>query len=165
MIHWPQLFGPMLFLYILYKWPYEIKVSWKHIKIWIRIEVLSLLIRGLVFGFFPELIPKGMLFATKVISISQFLGVYWEDTFYILPIVLLSKYIQPKFIIYTFMLFCAYRFGIEHIYQGVLVATMMGGYVIFSFLYRRTVGIGTVMICHVMHDVSMATQMTTLIIF
>lgn len=159
MIPWQQILGPALFMYILYKWPYEIKVNWKYVKIFLKLEAGGIVVRGLLLGFFPQLIPKGLLFAIKHVSITQLLGVYWEDTFYVLPIVLLSKYIQPKFIIYSFMIFCAYNFGIGHMYQGILVSIYMGMYVICSFLFRRKIGIGTFMICHVVHDVVISTQL------
>ncbi len=159
MIDWAQIIGPALLLYILYKWPYELKINWGCIKIFLKIEAISCFLRGLFFYFFPHLIPKALIYITNKMSLTQLLGVYWEDAFFVLPIVLLSKYIQPKYIIYTFMLFCAYNFGMGHIYQGTLAAFLMGAYVILSYLTRRRIGIGTFIICHIIHDITMATQL------
>lgn len=157
-IHWPHVVGPLLLVYILYRWPYELKVSWKHVGIFLKIEAVGTFLRFLFAYFFPQFFPKALIVVGRHLKLSDFLSVYWEEGFYVLPIVLLDKYIQPRWIIYLLLFFSAIMFGMGHLYQGVLAVIAMAIYAICCFVFRRSIGIGTFIICHIIHDLAVAVQ-------
>ncbi len=158
MINWGHILGPALLVYILYKWPYELKINWESVKYFLKLEAAGVFVRGVWIYFFPEFFPKVVVLLCKSLDMTKFMSVYWEDAFYVLPIVLLDKYIQPRWIIYSALIFSAVQFGMGHLAQGIIVAIAMFIYVICCFRFRRSIGIGTFIICHIIHDMTITLQ-------
>lgn len=84
--------------------------------------------------------------------------VFWEDLTFAVPLVLISRLISNKWyyrpIYIASMAILMLAFGSGHIYQGLLPALLLSLYVPFSVSRGKSVGFGTVILCHMMYDLS-----------
>jgi len=99
----------------------------------------------------PDFIPKmhGALLEMPKIMFSL---VWWEDGFYVLPIVLAFRYL-PKKIAIAFAIFMSAWFGTGHLYQGIsgVFITSLYPYLV-AYRFGKKYGYGTVMVGHVLYD-------------
>jgi len=86
------------------------------------------------------------------IPVWRLILVFWEDAFFVLPLVFCRKYIHPKLWILLFI-FSSFSFGLGHIYQGIsaVFVTALYPYLV-SYRYGMKYGFGTIMICHILYD-------------
>lgn len=96
--------------------------------------------------------------AVKWISPATTLTVFWEDAAHTLPLLLLMRLIGTKW--YTWpvhalcLLIVMIAFGSGHTYQGMQAAVMLSFYIPFGVWMGNKKGLGTVMCCHVLWDLS-----------
>lgn len=125
----------------------------KFIKIVTIIVTISALIRAITIH---QNYPQGVNFPIE--SLRDFLGVWWEDLFFVLPYLLIHRFFGMRGVLFSSPLFLITTsiFVQGHLYQGV------GGYLsalypFISFYYSRKNGITTVMLCHVLYDIIIVT--------
>lgn len=87
------------------------------------------------------------------------LMVFWEDMIYAVPLAIMSltmglDKIWKKCLYSTLLVLASLYFGIGHAYQGLLAVFLLSFYVPFSIKKGHQFGFGTVMICHVLYDLS-----------
>lgn len=134
----------------------SIKVS--NIKKFFIFMVLVFIVKTLevVYLFSPEdlMSMQVLLLYIDPVSLSM---VYWEDAVHTLPIAIISRYVsgpKSKFILIPILILTMISFGYGHLYQGALAASLLSLYVPISYYYGLRFGFGTVMICHVMYDLT-----------
>jgi membrane protease YdiL (CAAX protease family) len=87
------------------------------------------------------------------IELLSILGVYWEDAFFTLPILILERLKVNKAILIVLLGFNAISFALGHLSYGLLWAAITLLYVPFiSYKYGKLNGLGTVMVCHILYD-------------
>ncbi len=87
------------------------------------------------------------------------LTVFWEDMCYGVPLAILSLRMGTdtkwkKFIFRTILVLFSIHFGLGHAWQGLLAVFLLSFYVPFTVKKGKEIGFGTVMICHVLYDLS-----------
>lgn len=87
------------------------------------------------------------------IELLSILGVYWEDAFFTLPILILERLKTNRVILIILLCLNAISFALGHLSYGLLWATITLLYVPFiSYKYGKSNGLGTVMVCHILYD-------------
>lgn len=78
----------------------------------------------------------------------------WEDAFYVAPMLYLQDLEQKsKWLWWALVGALSIHFGLGHAYQGIMGVILTSFYPYFiSFKYSKRVGLGTVMVCHVLYD-------------
>lgn len=102
---------------------------------------------------------KDSLKAVDQIPWQATLTVFWEDACHGLPLVLLQRLIGTKKwftkpINYIALLVTMVAFGLGHLYQGVFSAVLLSFYIPYSMKLGKKYGFGTVMLGHMMYDLS-----------
>lgn len=86
------------------------------------------------------------------------LFVFWEDAVHGLPIILLGMLINQKWYskvaYYGLMALIMISFGLGHTYQGNFAAMMLSLYIPFTVNAGKKYGVGTVMACHTIYDLT-----------
>lgn len=86
------------------------------------------------------------------------LFVFWEDATHILPLLIFQRIISGRKYMYLFyfaiMFLIMLDFGLGHIYQSLLVGLVMMFYIPAVMNLGKQFGVGTVMICHTIFDLS-----------
>lgn len=108
------------------------------------------------------LMPASMIDSIRetahLIPWQAILGVPWEDACHSMPLVLAgllwggSKW-YPWLSKAALVVVMA-SFASGHIYQGILPAIGISAYILVSMHYGKKFGFGTVMLCHIMYDMS-----------
>jgi hypothetical protein len=99
--------------------------------------------------------PKTAMDNEIIQSITLFstLLVFWEDTFFTLPILILEQYGIPKFVRNILLAASAIAFASGHLAYGGIWAFCTLFYVPFiSYRFGKKYGLGTVMVGHVLYD-------------
>ena len=81
--------------------------------------------------------------------------VFWEDSFYVLPLFFMDKFKKLKkwYIWWPVAIALSTHFGLGHAYQGTVAVFITAAYpVLVSYRYGKEVGMGTVMIGHILYD-------------
>ncbi len=90
------------------------------------------------------------------IKFWQYALVFWEDAFYVAPLLFLERFKVTKWGKIAFYMVAAglsLHFASGHLYQGVFAATLTALYPYFiSFYYSKRTSLGTVMVCHILYD-------------
>jgi hypothetical protein len=104
----------------------------------------------------------GSYFQTPPLSDSfpiqfwQFALVFWEDAYFVAPLYFTYKMRDHKYfkyVWYALAIYLSVDFGLGHAYQGLKGVIITSIYPVFiSLRYSRKVGIGTVMVCHILYD-------------
>lgn len=86
------------------------------------------------------------------------LTVFWEDAAHALPLILLMRLIGTKKWTWPIhaiaMIIIAAAFGSGHMYQGIMAVILLSFYVPLTIKTAKIRGLGTIMICHVLYDLS-----------
>jgi hypothetical protein len=86
------------------------------------------------------------------------LTVFWEDACHGLPLAILKKMLGNRWFAKPLnliaLLTAMLSFGSGHVYQGFLAAALIMFYIPFSMQKGEEYGFGTVMLCHMMWDLS-----------
>jgi hypothetical protein len=81
--------------------------------------------------------------------------VFWEDTFFTLPILFWAHKGLSKWALIPYTVCASIVFASGHIYQSYTWAALTLIYIPFlSYYYGRRVGLGTVMACHILYDIA-----------
>jgi hypothetical protein len=164
------------FLYAFLKHPEVLRIDREMVKLFggliTVINVIKITILGLIINaFFPELYSK----ITSIywsIPANHLLAVWWEDSFYVLPYLLLARPImniansKAKYaaitLAFTMFLLTTAHFTAGHMYQGKMgLVTAMYPFVSYSVGGRK--GLGTVMMLHIIFDFTTYMAMTAVI--
>jgi hypothetical protein len=85
-------------------------------------------------------------------------GVFWEDMCHAVPLVLMGlmygKRSWYKFAGPALLGLVMFSFGSGHVYQGVWSAVGISLYIPFTIKYGKKYGFGTVMLCHMLYDLT-----------
>jgi hypothetical protein len=97
--------------------------------------------------------------STEIINIPFYLFalVPWEDAFYVAPLLYIDEMRQEgrvkEWVWKLLVVISSVTFGLGHAYQGLFGVLLTSIYPYFvSFKYSKRVGMGTVMVCHVLYD-------------
>lgn len=88
---------------------------------------------------------------TSEISLWRLGVVWWEDAFFVLPVVYMQRYSKKVWIPFAALIFAC--FGMGHAYQGIYAIFISMCYPILSLNLGREYGYGTMMVCHVLFDI------------
>lgn len=112
---------------------------------------------------FPSFVQGMREAMSHIPSVNYLLAAYWEDTFYVLPYLLLSKLIfnieskklKISLFVGLFLLFLTttLHFASGHLYQGKM-GWLTVIYPITSYCIAGRKGLGTMLILHVIFDFS-----------
>ena len=86
-----------------------------------------------------------------------FVLVFWEDCFYVLPLLFMDKFkwLKKWYIWYPVAIALSIHFGLGHLYQGTQAVFITAMYpILVSYRYSKKVGMGTVMLAHILYDFS-----------
>jgi hypothetical protein len=135
------------------------RVDVKSVIKWCGFLGLSAIYRFILLKYFPNFQPVKVNLGDIVwIPWQTTLMVWWEDACHILPLILLFKLIGKRWFTWpihfvaismTMIAFC-----LGHLYQGPIAAMLISLYIPFGILTARDKGLGTMMICHVLYDLS-----------
>lgn len=135
-----------------------LKIDKNQVFKWIRFLLLVTVIRIILCKLYSS---QYILNSIKKISDLPWqvgLTVFWEDAVHGMPLVIFQKLIKNvKFnkILYKIALILTMiEFGIGHLYQGFIPAFLLSFYIPFSIGIAKKHGFGTVMICHMLFDIS-----------
>lgn len=137
-----------------------IRVEWKPLLKWIGFLVVITIYRIVVFKLLagnPKL--HQMTSAANFIPWQSTLMVFWEDACHTLPLVIISRALGQdkwwkKLLLWAMMAAVALSFGLGHVYQGYIAAFLLSFYIPFTFKRGQKIGFGTVMLCHILYDLS-----------
>jgi hypothetical protein len=97
--------------------------------------------------------------AVRAIPWQAGLFVYWEDATFILPLMIFRRLIagkkHMKLIYFAMMFLMCLDFGAGHLYQAPWAALLMAFYIPTVMSLCEQYGVGTIMICHTIFDLSM----------
>lgn len=134
-----------------------VRIDWKAISKWIVVLACLALYRFCVFKLFPN--APALKSAAKIVTqipLAITLMTPWEDAMHCLPLILLQRLIGTKW--YTWpihglaILILMISFGAGHLYQGIFSAVLLSLYVPYSVRLGKRLGVGTVMVGHVLYD-------------
>ena len=93
-------------------------------------------------------IPPELYYA----PVWHFMLVFWEDAFFVLPMILAFKYLKKSIAILV-AITLSLIFAHGHLYQGYIAVAITSLYPYFiSYKYSKKFGMGTVMVCHILYD-------------
>jgi hypothetical protein len=95
--------------------------------------------------------PNSPMNTIKMVSL---LGVFWEDTFFTLPILIARKMGASKLLLFIMLAISSATFASGHLAYSPLWAAITLFYIPFvSYKYGKLNGLGTVMVCHILYDI------------
>jgi len=136
------------------------RVELEGISKFIAFMSLVVVLRLCLFDFLMTVVPKQFLemfynsYKTLAqISLWRLALVFWEDAFFVLPMVFMINRFS-KWIWIPFVAAMSIVFGMAHGYQGewAILVTAIYPYFI-SYRLGKIHGFGTVMLCHILYDV------------
>ena len=92
------------------------------------------------------------VFEIMLINPLNFLAVFWEDVFVVLPVMYLVCKNYSKFLYIPAAAISTYLFAIGHLYQGIGGFLFAVFFMLLSFHYSKKYGILTTAACHVVYD-------------
>jgi hypothetical protein len=136
-----------------------LRVENKPLLKWCAFLVFLTVYRLLIFHFLKDQpMVQTATEAAQTIPWQMTLLVFWEDLSFALPLVYLDKLIGTKKwlrpLYWLGMLVMMLSFGSGHIYQGLIPALALSFYVPFSISRGKMYGFGTVVLCHMLYDMS-----------
>lgn len=90
------------------------------------------------------------------IPLESTVTVFWEDAFYSLPLILMSRVLagRARWLQIGSLVLLSIAFALGHIYQGYSAVFTLLLYVPLTLKYGKQYGVGTVMACHILFDFS-----------
>lgn len=105
------------------------------------------IVLNLLVGRIPQLPP---------LPVSSLLFVWWEDVLFSLLLIYYAEKFLPKAMFIAVAIASSIVFGLGHLYQGWLAVVLLSLYpYFFSYKYGKKHGYGTVMLAHVVYDLSL----------
>lgn len=159
---WPAWVIGLSILLLTFKSKYRplLAVKLKPIKFFLCFIAVLVVTRLVCWKLFQQmtLIPVDIK-ALQSIPWQASLFVFWEDATYVLPFMIFKRIVHGKkymrlFYYATMFLMCL-DFGAGHIYQSIYVGLLMTIYIPMVMDLAEQYGVGTVMICHTIFDLSM----------
>lgn len=134
-----------------------LRIDRPSVKKWVKFLCGLTLFRAAMF-YFTWKYQSGGFEAVSWIPWQTTLMVWWEDAAHTLPLLLLARLIGTEkktwpihaLAFATIMV----AFGAGHIYQGLVPAIALSFYIPYTLKLSKTKGLGTIMICHVLYDLS-----------
>lgn len=137
-----------------------VRVEPKAVGAFLKFLCVITLYRAVLFKLFPNFgMFKEAGHTITSIPWQLTLTVFWEDACHGLPLLLLQRFIGTekwwaKAINFIALAFVMIEFGLGHVYQGLIAATLLSFYIPYSIKMGKKFGFGTVMICHTLYDLS-----------
>ena len=149
----------MIYLTCASKYGYMMRVSLKGLFTFGKFLACITLFRFLMFKF---LIPHDMIGqiqqSANFIPLGAVFGVFWEDACHSLPLVLASRMFRDKkwykYLATPLLAIVMASFACGHIYQGWGPAMAISLYIPMGMNLGKKHGFGTVMLGHIMYDMS-----------
>lgn len=92
------------------------------------------------------------IFEIMLMNPLNFLAVFWEDAFFVLPAMYLVCKNYSKFIYVPVAAVSTFFFATGHLYQGIGGFLFAVFFMLLSFYYSKKYGILTTAACHVVYD-------------
>lgn len=137
-------------------------------KVWLKFLGLMVAVTAIRVIFFKVLssppIDEDTIRTISMISWWKFLLVFWEDAFFTLPALVLSRMGISKFNIGAMLVLSSITFASGHLAYGLPWAFITLFYVpLLSYKYGKKYGLGTVQACHISYDIITFFTMVTLL--
>ena len=151
----PFIWGNLIFLYFLFFDSKTIEIKWDAVSRFLAFMSLITFFRISIASFtqgIEHTLPNSNTYGLEP---WKFALVFWEDAFFVLPMVILSRFefTNRWYIWMPAMVGMSYWFGTGHAYQGNIAVWITAIYPYFiSYRYGVKFGFGTVMVCHIMYD-------------
>lgn len=131
-----------------------VRVQWDSLAKFIAFLCVIFVLRISAISFAGELpqLPPELMRPTWPFAL-----VFWEDAFYVLPLLFMDKFkwLRKWYIWYPVAIALSINFGLGHAYQGLQGILITSIYpVLISYRYSKKVGMGTVMLAHILYDFS-----------
>lgn len=153
-------FGLLMFVTVFFSSHRSLlKIDWKAVLRWGIIVVSITVIRFFIIKLTasPDDIAN-ILTTIGWIPTWTTLLVPWEDMAHTVPLAVLGRVVGDSFWAkvsrIVFMIILMIDFGSGHLYQGLISATVLAFYVPITLMLGKKFGFGTIMICHVLYDLS-----------
>lgn len=145
------LIGIITFLFALKKAPETVRIDINRV---IRFGIACLFIFLIKAFYYAQIGKESYLDTVYLNGINSLAAVWWEDACFVLPYLLAYHFFGKKsFILFPVFVFTTFVFMQGHSYQGP--AGMLTFIFPFtSFYYGRKYGAGTMMLCHIIYDIS-----------
>lgn len=158
---WPCWMMGIMMVYLTLKSEYKnlLRVEKKAVFNWVKILAMVCFWRFLLFKFAAS---DGMIQQARsmahLIPLPAIFGVFWEDACFSMPLVLASLMFQ-KSKLYSWLskpllVLVMLAFACGHIYQGLFPALAISLYIPVAMKMGKKYGYGTVMISHMLYDMS-----------
>lgn len=158
---WPCWMLGILMIYLTWKSEHRniLRIEPGAVFKFVKFLGLITVFRFVVFKFLmPDSMAESALTMANMIPIGALFGVFWEDAVHSMPLVLAGlmwgthKWYPwlSKAALGMVML----SFACGHIYQGVIPAMGISLYILVSIGMGKKYGFGTVMLCHILYDMS-----------
>jgi hypothetical protein len=125
---------------------------------WMKFLILITAIRFSLYELFSNSHAFNAARNASFLPIGVAFTVFWEDAVHGLPLLILKKLIGVNKLVkplhWLLTLVVMVEFGMGHMYQGVLPALVLSFYVPYSVKMGEKHGFGTVMIAHMLYDLS-----------
>jgi len=158
---WPCWMLGILMIVLTFRSEYRniLRVEWRPLLKFIRLLCVIACMRFVMLKFLaPEAMVESARNMAHLIPWQALLGTFWEDACHSMPLVLAGlmwgasrwyKVLAPVALVLV-----AASFGSGHIYQGVVPAFAISFYIPVAMRLGKQYGFGTVMICHILYDLS-----------
>jgi hypothetical protein len=158
---WPAWMMGLAMLYLVKNSKYAnvIRVDKKGLLSFVKFLTIVTVIRFLVLKYLSP--PEEL---EQIHKLGAFLpwqvcfGVFWEDMCHTVPLVLLGRMFYKtkwyRWIAAPLVGLVMFSFGSGHVYQGLFNAACISLYIPFTLRMGKKYGFGTVMICHMLWDLT-----------
>lgn len=158
---WPCWMLGILMIYMTWRSEHRniLRIEPAAILKFLKFLVMITLFRFVVFKFLaPQAMVDAATSMANLIPIGAIFGVFWEDAVHSMPLVLAGlAYGSHKWYPWLSKVALAIvmlSFAAGHIYQGTLAACGISLYILVSMGMGKKYGFGTVMICHILYDLT-----------
>lgn len=136
-----------------------LQINYNGIKIFLFLLAILTLYRFLVIDFFST---KEYIYSIRssvyFLPWQGSLFVFWEDACHTLPLAIFSRIFNKgffyKMLYFIFILIVMLSFGLGHLYEGIISAICLCFYIPITLKLGKKYGFGTIMICHILYDLT-----------
>lgn len=134
-----------------------VRVQLKTVFKWTKFLALITVIRSILMYFTWDY-QKASLSDISWLPLEPLTMVWYEDMIHTLPLLVLIRYTADwkfaKYIQNSAIFIVWFSFFTGHIYQGIIPASLISLYIIYSLKASKEIGLGTLAINHVLYDLS-----------
>lgn len=158
---WPMWMMGLFMIYLTWKSEHRniLRIEPKPVLKFTKTLAIIAVLRFLAFKFaIPESVADSARATMHMIPWQALFGVFWEDACHSMPLVLAGLMWGGSrwypWLSKIALAVVALSFGSGHIYQGVFPAVAICAYIPVAMKLGKQFGFGTVMLCHILYDMS-----------